>query len=110
MLKYCRFMGNDYAYRSADGSNNNPTLPWLGAANTPYSRSIQPLTVQPSGLPDAGLVFDSLFAREKFNPHPNKVSSLFFNWASLVIHGEFFSSFFNFFSWHAPPIADEMCC
>ncbi|OJJ00294.1 hypothetical protein ASPVEDRAFT_27035 [Aspergillus versicolor CBS 583.65] len=83
------YMGNEYAYRSADGSNNNPTLPWLGAANTAYSRSIEPLTVQPGGLPDAGLVFDTLFAREKFTPHPNKVSSLFFDWASLIIHDIF---------------------
>ncbi|KAL2788440.1 heme peroxidase [Aspergillus keveii] len=83
------YMGSDYAYRSADGSNNNPTLPWLGAANTAYSRSIAPLTVQPGGLPDAGLVFDTLFARQKFTPHPNKVSSLFFDWASLIIHDIF---------------------
>ncbi|KAL2868395.1 peroxidase/cytochrome P450 family protein [Aspergillus lucknowensis] len=83
------YMGSDYAYRSADGSNNNPTLPWLGAANTAYSRSVAPLTVQPGGLPDAGLVFDTLFARQKFTPHPNKVSSLFFDWASLIIHDIF---------------------
>ncbi|KAB8072987.1 heme peroxidase [Aspergillus leporis] len=83
------YMGPEYNYRSADGSNNNPTLPWLGAANTPYARSIAPLTIQPGGLPDAGLVFDSLFAREKFTPHPNKVSSLFFDWASLIIHDIF---------------------
>ncbi|KAL4949304.1 heme peroxidase [Aspergillus filifer] len=83
------YMGSEYAYRSADGSNNNPTLPWLGAANTAYSRSIEPLTVQPGGLPDAGLVFDTLFARQKFTPHPNKVSSLFFDWASLIIHDIF---------------------
>lgn len=93
--EWCRFMGEDYAYRSADGSNNNPTLPWLGAANTPYSRSIAPLTVQPTGLPDAGLVFDSVFAREEFTPHPNKVSSVFFDWASLVIHGKL-----SFKYWH----------
>ncbi|OJJ51688.1 hypothetical protein ASPZODRAFT_55528 [Penicilliopsis zonata CBS 506.65] len=79
-------MGDVYQYRSADGSNNNPTLPWLGAANTPYARSIPPLTIQPGGLPDPGLVFDSLFARQKFTPHPNKVSSVFFDWASLIIH------------------------
>ncbi|KAJ5916387.1 hypothetical protein N7504_000402 [Penicillium tannophilum] len=83
------FMGDDYKYRSADGSNNNPTLPWLGAANTPYCRTIPPLSIQPSGLPDAGLVFDSLFARQEFTPHPNKVSSVFFDWASLVIHDIF---------------------
>ncbi|KAL5002235.1 heme peroxidase [Aspergillus recurvatus] len=83
------YMGNEYQYRSADGSNNNPTLPWLGAANTAYARSIEPLTVQPGGFPDAGLVFDTLFARQKFTPHPNKVSSLFFDWASLIIHDIF---------------------
>ncbi|KAF9893021.1 hypothetical protein FE257_012432 [Aspergillus nanangensis] len=83
------YMGNDYAYRSADGSNNNPTLPMVGAANTPYARSIAPLTIQPGGLPDPALVFDCLFAREKFRPHPNKVSSLFFDWASLIIHDIF---------------------
>ncbi|PLB52792.1 heme peroxidase [Aspergillus steynii IBT 23096] len=89
------FMGNEYAYRSADGSNNNPTLPWLGAANTPYARSIAPLTIQPGGLPDPGLVFDCLFAREKFTPHPNKVSSLFFDWASLIIHDIFQTDYRN---------------
>lgn len=83
------YMGDEYKYRSADGSNNNPTLPWLGAANTAYCRTIPPMTIQPSGLPDAGLIFDSLYARQKFNPHPNGVSSMFFNWASLVIHDIF---------------------
>ncbi|RAO67642.1 uncharacterized protein BHQ10_003654 [Talaromyces amestolkiae] len=71
------FVGPKFEYRSADGSWNNPTIPWLGAANTEYSRSIAPLTIQPSGLPDAGLIFDSIMAREKFTPHPNKVSNIF---------------------------------
>ncbi|KAJ5728443.1 hypothetical protein N7493_004773 [Penicillium malachiteum] len=83
------YMGDEYQYRSADGSNNNPTLPWLGAANTAYCRTIPPLTIQPSGLPDPGLIFDSLFARQEFTPHPNKVSSVFFDWASLIIHDIF---------------------
>jgi hypothetical protein len=81
-------MGDEYQYRSADGSNNNPTLPWLGAANTAYARSVSPLTIQPGSLPDPGLIFDSIMARETFTPHPNKVSSVFFAWASLIIHGE----------------------
>ena len=80
-------MGDEYKYRTADGSNNNPILPKLGAANTPYARSVQPETIQPGALPDPGLIFDSLFARQEFTPHPNKVSAAFFNWASLVIHG-----------------------
>ncbi|KAJ5137335.1 hypothetical protein N7526_003568 [Penicillium atrosanguineum] len=82
-------LSHEYKYRSADGSNNNPTLPWLGAANTAYCRTIPPMTIQPSGLPDAGLIFDSLYARQEFTPHPNGVSSVFFDWASLVIHDIF---------------------
>ncbi|GIJ87821.1 hypothetical protein Asppvi_006734 [Aspergillus pseudoviridinutans] len=89
------YMGNDYAYRSADGSNNNPTLPWLGAANTPYARTTAPLIIQPGGLPDPGLVFDTLFARQTFKPHPNKVSSVFFDWASLIIHDIFQTDYKN---------------
>lgn len=88
LIERCRFVGPKFEYRSADGSWNNPTIPWLGAANTEYARSTAPLTIQPSGLPDAGTVFDSIMAREKFTPHPNKVSSVFFAWASLIIHGK----------------------
>ncbi|KAG2418203.1 hypothetical protein HFD88_001304 [Aspergillus terreus] len=83
------YVGDKYAYRSADGSYNNPTLPWLGAANTEYARTIAPRTVRPNSLPDPGLVFDSVFARDQFHPHPNRVSSMFFVWASLVIHDIF---------------------
>lgn len=81
------YLGDDFRYRSADGSNNSYIFPRLGAANTPYARSVNPVTVQPGALPDPGLLFDSLLAREEFKPHPNKVSSIFFNWASLIIHG-----------------------
>jgi linoleate 10R-lipoxygenase len=80
-------MGDKHQFRSADGSNNNPILPQLGAANTPYARSIPPNTIQPGAYPDAGLIFDSIFAREKFIEHPSGVSSVFFAWASLIIHG-----------------------
>lgn len=81
-------MGDEFQYRSADGSNNNPILPQMGAANTPFSRSIVPDTMQRGALPDPELIFDSLFAREEFKPHPTGTSSVFFAWASLVIHGE----------------------
>lgn len=89
-LAYCcvSSLGDEYRYRSADGSNNNPLFPQLGAANTPYARSIIPSTVQLGALPDPGLIFDSLFAREEFKPHPNGVSTIFFAWASLIIHGK----------------------
>lgn len=62
-------------------------FPSLGAANTPYARSVLPATLQPGALPDPGMIFDSLFAREDFRPHPNNVSSVLFFWASLIIHG-----------------------
>ena len=39
--------------------------------------------------PDPGLIFDAVMARKTFKPHPNKVSSVFFYWASLVIHDLF---------------------
>ena len=59
----------------------------LGAANTPYARSVFPGTLQPGALPDPGLIFDSLFARHEYTPHPNRVSSIMFLWAGLIIHG-----------------------
>ena len=43
----------------------------------------------PGALPDPGLIFDSVMARKEFIPHPNKVSSVFFYWASLIIHDLF---------------------
>ncbi|KAK5321703.1 hypothetical protein LTR93_005941 [Exophiala xenobiotica] len=83
------YLGDTFRYRSADGSNNSYIFPKLGAANTPYARSVSPVMVQPGALPDPGLIFDSLLAREDFKPHPNNVSSIFFNWASLIIHDLF---------------------
>jgi len=43
----------------------------------------------PGAMPDPGLVFDSVMGRKEFIPHPNKVSSVFFYWASLIIHDLF---------------------
>lgn len=83
------YLGNDFKYRSADGSTNSYIFPKLGAANTPYARSVNPVTIQPGSLPDPGLIFDSILAREVFISNPNKVSSIFFNWASLIIHDLF---------------------
>ncbi|KAB8235692.1 peroxidase/cytochrome P450 family protein [Aspergillus alliaceus] len=89
------YVGDQYAYRSADGSYNNPAMPWLGAANTEYARTIEPSKVRPASFPDPGLIFDSLFARDTFKPHPNKVSSIFFTWASLIIHDIFQTGYPN---------------
>ncbi|KAL6229356.1 hypothetical protein BDW75DRAFT_235267 [Aspergillus navahoensis] len=83
------YVGDKYAYRSADGSMNNPVLPQLGAANTEYARTTKAAKIRPPSMPDPGLIFDSIFARDSFKPHPNNVSSLFFTWASLIIHDIF---------------------
>ena len=63
--------------------------PHLGAANTPYARSVPPNTLTTGALPDPALIFDSVMARKEFKPHPNKVSSVFFYWASMIIHDLF---------------------
>ncbi|KAI9695134.1 MAG: hypothetical protein M1820_008902 [Bogoriella megaspora] len=86
------YLGPEFRYRQADGSGNNFMLPHLGAANTPYARSVQPKTVQPASLPDPGLIFDAVFARKEFREHPNKCSSIIFYWASLIIHDLFQTS------------------
>ena len=74
------YLGDKFKYRQADGSFNNVMYPHMGAANTPYARTVQPETIQTGALPDPGLIFDSLFARENFEPHPNKNSSIIFYW------------------------------
>jgi hypothetical protein len=64
--------------------------PQLGAANTPYARSAKPTILQNIALPDPGVIFDSLMARgDKFEPHPNKISSMLFYLATIIIHDIF---------------------
>jgi hypothetical protein len=83
-------LGTKYKYREADGSNNNIRSPELGMANTPYARSAKPSTLQNIALPDPGVIFDSLMARgDKFEPHPNGISSMLFYLATIVIHDIF---------------------
>ncbi|KAH0555975.1 hypothetical protein GP486_006082 [Trichoglossum hirsutum] len=62
------YLGDDFAYRQADGSNNNIMYPHIGAANTPYARSVRPGIAQRGALPDPGVVFDSVMARENVFP------------------------------------------
>jgi hypothetical protein len=85
------YLGEQYKYRSADGSNNSFTLPDLGKAGTPYARTAAPNTVQNPALPDAGVIFDSIMARKDKNrePHPNKISSVLFYLAAIIIHDLF---------------------
>ncbi|EKM53767.1 uncharacterized protein PHACADRAFT_260261 [Phanerochaete carnosa HHB-10118-sp] len=90
------YLGQQYAWRTADGSYNNICEPDMGKAGMPYSRSVQqthPLATR--DLPDAGLVFDTLLRREKFVKHPAGLSSMMFSFAALVIHSVFRTSHEN---------------
>ncbi|KAF2760619.1 hypothetical protein EJ05DRAFT_436627 [Pseudovirgaria hyperparasitica] len=85
------YLGDQYAYRTADGSYNSLKFPGMGAANMPYARSVKPMTVQPGARPDPGLLFDALMARPEHydyeaNKHPNRISSVLFYVASIIVH------------------------
>lgn len=53
-------LAEKYKYRQADGSDNNIHAPRLGAARTPYARSVRPTVFQNPDLPDPDVVFDKL--------------------------------------------------
>ncbi|KAF2639404.1 hypothetical protein P280DRAFT_61005 [Massarina eburnea CBS 473.64] len=80
------YLGEKYQYRSADGSFNSLMHPQLGAAGTPYARTVKPVLMQTPALPDAGVVFDSVMTRKHTNPHPTQISSMLFYLASIIIH------------------------
>ena len=83
------YLGTDYQYRSADGSFNSLLHPNLGKAGTPYARTVAPKHMQPGALPDPGVIFDSVMARKHHDKHPNKISSMLFYLASIIIHDLF---------------------
>lgn len=84
--------GHTYRYRAADGSNNNITFPNLGRAGSSYARTVTPKTLQPGVLPDPSVVFDAIYARtEDPIEHPNKISSMMFYLASIIIHDVFYT-------------------
>jgi len=59
-------VGNEYAWRTADGSGNNVVNPDLGKAGLPYARSVsQSKPLARHQMPDPGLIFDTLLRREK---------------------------------------------
>jgi linoleate 10R-lipoxygenase len=78
-----------YAFRAPDGSFHNILFPSLGRAGSPYARSVPSTKLPTAPLPDAGLVFDTLLRREKFESHPGGLSGLFFAFANLIIHSIF---------------------
>ena len=84
----------NFRYRTADGSYNNVFNPRLGAAGTPYARSVPPVTPQLAALPEPELIFDVLLKRreEKKKKHPNGLSSVLFYFATIIIHDLFRSN------------------
>ncbi|KAK4950034.1 hypothetical protein LTR66_013990, partial [Elasticomyces elasticus] len=83
------YLGKDYTFRKPDGSFNSFLNDKLGAAYQPYARTVKPSTVQPSSLPDPGVIFDSVMARKKPELHPSRISSMLFYLASIIIHDLF---------------------
>jgi hypothetical protein len=68
-------------------------IPGIGKAGSPYARTVPSTNLTPiSTLPEAELVFDVLLKQDKFVPHPDGISSLFFAMADLIIHCIFDSS------------------
>lgn len=80
------YLGPKYQYRSADGSFNSLIHPQLGQAGTPYARTVKPSMIQTPARPDPGVVFDSIMTRKHAEPHPNRISSVLFYLASIIIH------------------------
>lgn len=87
------YIGTKTMYRSADGSNNNPLYPSMGAAGTTYARSVRPTIMPPGALPDPGLIYDSVMRRSAsgYRKHPNNVSSVLWYWATIIIHDLFWT-------------------
>jgi hypothetical protein len=57
-------LGQEHAFRAADGKGNNLQDENYGRAGTGYARSVQPqFCVAPTSLPDPGLIFDTLLKR-----------------------------------------------
>jgi linoleate 8R-lipoxygenase/9,12-octadecadienoate 8-hydroperoxide 8R-isomerase len=80
------YLGSKFQYRAADGSNNSLVHPQLGAAGTPYARTVKPSMIQTPARPDPGVVFDSVMVRKHAELHPNRISSVLFYLASIIIH------------------------
>lgn len=84
-------LSDEFQFRQPDGSNNSYKYPNIGKAGMPYARTVAPKVKQPGVLPDPGILFDSLMARKEGSstPHPNRISSMLFYLASIIIHDIF---------------------
>ncbi|KAF2479065.1 heme peroxidase [Neohortaea acidophila] len=86
----------DFFFRQPDGSKNNYAVPQIGAAGTPYARTVTPRYMRAGALPDPGLVFDAVMGRRAPEEHPNKISSMLFYLASIIIHDCFKTNRHNY--------------
>ncbi|KJX94810.1 fatty acid oxygenase like protein [Zymoseptoria brevis] len=84
-------LGEEYEFRQPDGSNNNFKYPNVGKAGMPYARTVNPKSKQGGVLPDPGVLFDTVMARKHAagEKHPNRISSMLFYLASIIIHDIF---------------------
>lgn len=85
------YLGYDFVFRKADGSNNNILWPHIGAAKQPYAKSVRARRMQ-APRPDPEVVYEAVLKRKKFEPHPNNISSVLFYVASIIIHDCFHTS------------------
>jgi hypothetical protein len=84
------YLGDQWRYRTADGSHNNILYSDLGKAGSSYARSVVPERSPPATLPDPGDVFDALFARKGLaKEHPTQFSSIAISMATIIIHDIF---------------------
>lgn len=81
-------LSDEFIYRQPDGSKNNYLFPQIGAAGMPYAKTVTPKTLRAGAMPDPAVLFDTLLARKdaKGTEHPNKISSMLFYLASIIIH------------------------
>ncbi|SMR63435.1 unnamed protein product [Zymoseptoria tritici ST99CH_3D1] len=81
------YLGDQWRYRTADGSHNNILYPDLGKSGSYYARSVVPERSPPAALPDPGDIFDALFARKGLaKEHPTQFSSIAISLATIIIH------------------------
>ncbi|KAL9120964.1 MAG: hypothetical protein Q9187_002483, partial [Circinaria calcarea] len=92
------YYGDDYQYRTADGSNNNVMIPQLGKAGMPYAKSVRTAKGLHGAKPDPGLLFDLLLARPDGSFRANKagINSMLFYHATVIIHDLFRTSHKDF--------------
>ncbi|GIK07532.1 hypothetical protein Aspvir_003198 [Aspergillus viridinutans] len=84
------YLGDQFKYRTADGSYNNIMYPHLGASGSHYARTVTPQHPRPAVLPDPSLIFDTLLVRDgPAKEHPSKISSNLFYLATVIIHDLF---------------------